>query len=395
MLENIIKRQAYKKEEGRMFRGLWNRIEQREHRVALVGTLSSIHRLSKFAHAQQLPLLQLRLPLSQISQVAPRLVRLPTSSSTGVDYVLVPDQKNKKEISQRVARALSDDIPVYILPEDILSGKLRLRADGITSRRPRQAPRLSYIIASSRRTGSTMLCNLLRKTGLAGYPSEYIQQRFNMAAEQQHIEASEVLGDALAINQTENQVFGIKVHWSALDDFRTNVLPAFNESARRQFNNLLTGSKYIHLTRANKIRQAISDWRARHSGVFHISLHAKERARQAHRREIPYDYQQLVEHLKGAVEDDRSWEMFFEERGISPLRLVYEEMVASPAAAVRDVLGHLDLPDSNGEATHNTERLADKFTETVYVVPVPTPIEVGAPLLRLLGAEHRPVLRAK
>ena len=87
----------------------------------------------------------------------------------------------KQEGNRPTRRLLADNIPVYTLPEHIFSSRLYGHAIPVPPPSPSQ-PR-NYIIASSRRTGSTMLCTLLSKTGRAGRPKEYIQQKFNIAAE--------------------------------------------------------------------------------------------------------------------------------------------------------------------------------------------------------------------
>jgi LPS sulfotransferase NodH len=75
--------------------------------------------------------------------------------------------------------------------------------------------RVSYMICSLPRTGSSLLCELLAGTLLAGLPAEYFRpDRIAMLRRRWRVESfDDYLGALLGRKTSPNGVFGIKVHW--------------------------------------------------------------------------------------------------------------------------------------------------------------------------------------
>ena len=97
----------------------------------------------------------------------------------------------------------------------------------------------SYIIASVQRSGTHLLCTLLRSTGVAGLPAEHFlakpgetwERRWKSPSRMQYIQR--VLKD----NTTANGVFGTVVMWSYFDRMLQMLrdIPKYNAPDRRIF----------------------------------------------------------------------------------------------------------------------------------------------------------------
>ena len=156
-------------------------------------------------------------------------------------------------------------------------------------------------IASVHRTGSTLLCSILRATGLAGTPMEYLNihtQNFTNFRANNNLPKlnakgiaigalrkltgrnawrnvgyfsqsswREYLDRAAELNTTPNGVFGIKMHWNQYDEHMLQRgLTASHWGAP---------IKWLRITRENELRQAISLVRAEQSKQWNSNMAAK------------------------------------------------------------------------------------------------------------------------
>lgn len=238
-------------------------------------------------------------------------------------------------------------------------------------------PMLSYLVCATPRSGSTLLCRALHQTGVAGHPEEYFealvrsglprrpheyfdpQRHANIverlafrempdrAAERNPLWQPDTydryLAWALAQGTTPNGVFGAKLMWGYLGDF-AELLRGIEGMAERPLPELLTrafpGLRYIRITRENKIRQAVSLWKAVQTQTW--KQEAGEEVTRAVEpvfsfRAINYLVRQLTAH-------DASWDAYFLGLGHQPLKLTYEELAQGTAAVVERVLDYLGIP---------------------------------------------------
>src|SRR5690349_9205226 len=75
---------------------------------------------------------------------------------------------------------------------------------------------ISYVIASVQRSGTHLLCSILRRTGIAGCPDEYFLSKAGETWEKRWGVPSRdaYLQQILHQNTTTNGVFGTVVMWS-------------------------------------------------------------------------------------------------------------------------------------------------------------------------------------
>lgn len=185
-----------------------------------------------------------------------------------------------------------------------------------------------YLIASSARSGSHFLANLLFQTGQLGSPLEYLHPK--------HFKTwQEILGvppkatlRAIARRRTgPSGWFGLKAHWPQFADLLDEATSA--EAPRI--------THFIRLTREDYIAQAVSMEIARQSGAW-ISYHT------AGAEEPQYDFQAIYLVCKNLQAEDAAWNSYFDEHQIVPHRLTYEDLVAAPEEAVRGILDFLSVP---------------------------------------------------
>lgn len=219
-------------------------------------------------------------------------------------------------------------------------------------------PKQSYTIWFSQRTGSTLLNYALSSTGVAGKPNEWLHGRDPNTIRKEDIELMWKEGT------TPNGVFGLKTSFDS-EWFRSfRDLYGVPETAARAsvwseaFPNC---SKHIYMTRRNKVRLAVSWWRAIVSGEWHRQHGEKP---QEHHIADQYRFD-AIHHLftecslrEAAIGD------FFTEEGIVPLTIVYEDFILNYEGTVKNVLEFLDIPTDNVRICPPAlDRLADDVAE--------------------------------
>ena len=242
----------------------------------------------------------------------------------------------------------------------------------------------SYLVCCTQRTGSTLLGAALRRTGIAGNPTEYFDpkffssKRFNSTAlalpEQQAAtpkpqgglftrlrESHDRVMDA---SVTDNGVFGAKVHWSQLGYlFRMLVargVPGADapEYSVRTLQAYFPDLRFIFLRRMNKVAQAISAFRARRSGVYALDRRTGDRGPDAG-TDISYEFTDIDRQVAEFVQADEGWAGLLEPVADLTLALTYEELSADYEGAVHRVLRHLDLSPNKPIAPPSLRKQAD------------------------------------
>jgi LPS sulfotransferase NodH len=212
------------------------------------------------------------------------------------------------------------------------------------------------LVCANQRSGSTLLCEALSGTGIAGHPEEYFlaadpaaltDWRFwedgsPFAVEHGVHDRRSYLELVYRLGTTPNSVFGAKLMWNnvpwAVEKFQE--MTEFEGLDRREvFATAFPNLSVIHLTRRDLVAQAVSWARAAQDGVWH--LHGDEVATPTAEPNYDFDF---IANLHGLlVEGEAGWRDLYDELGVVPHELVYEDMVADPEQAVRSVLDFLGL----------------------------------------------------
>jgi LPS sulfotransferase NodH len=251
-------------------------------------------------------------------------------------------------------------------------------------------PGISYLVCATQRSGSTLLCELLRATEVAGAPDEYFEALRSTGRPRQprqyfedpsvaHIAARLPETDpgepeepgqfegwfryALQRGTTPNGVFGAKMMWNYFDDFRTRVsgLPGladvtFNEALERVLPNL----RIVFVRRRDKVPQAVSLWKAIQTQQWRTDSEAADGHDDVpDTAEVRYDYD-AIDFLLGQLHRwDANWEDWFHATGREPIRVFYEEFIASRAVTIGRVLDELGVDPPEPDDARRMRRQAD------------------------------------
>jgi LPS sulfotransferase NodH len=204
------------------------------------------------------------------------------------------------------------------------------------------APRVSYIIASTMRTGSYLLCEALEATRRAGHPREIFcpERRGMYEGEWQlpkGVALDEFLRAAMEQGTSANGVFGTKIHYHHVEPLAREA--QFAGEAAQVLRKLFPGAKYVHLRRRDRRGQAISWYRAkvtnewwRIRGVTQPDLTGKVaefHAPEIRRREFELERQQ------------QAWERFFADPAVESIAMDYEVLAANYREEVGRVLAFI------------------------------------------------------
>ena len=166
---------------------------------------------------------------------------------------------------------------------------------------PKQAKR-SYIICTSPRSGSTMLCEMLRATGVAGRPASLFHTPALAAwLEAYDLRASDygsvretlkaVFAAALAEGTGDTETFGLRLQRGSFDFFMEQIhtLHPGQPSDLACIEAAFGPTVFIHLSRGDTLGQAISCLRAEQTGLWHRRADGTELERQDPKRQDGYD----------------------------------------------------------------------------------------------------------
>lgn len=245
-----------------------------------------------------------------------------------------------------------------------------LEVDGVRFDQPEPTDpggRRRYVICSTQRSGSTLLCRQLLNAGI-GVPHEYfhvqhsarIRKRWGIDPRQR----DEYIQTLFQKRTTPNNVWGTKLQWRQYLNARPEIAAVLG-----------TPTRYIYLHRRDLAAQAVSLHLSQVSGVWGFDgkpttpPQSSEWLLNAHALDL------CQKKLKA---EEAAWQAFFKERGIEPLVLCYEEYVRDQADAIGQIAKWLGL--SAGE----------------FLVPPPEPKENRLPMeLEAARAELLGRLRTK
>jgi trehalose 2-sulfotransferase len=222
-------------------------------------------------------------------------------------------------------------------------------------------PTFSYFICTLPRSGSWLLSESLEKTGIAGRPREYFEPK--LFAELSSAERAEALDKIFQKGTTQNGVFSAKLHWyqfeyapHLLSNGKVDGLPVPLLMAEH-----FPSLRYIWLTRRDKVRQAISYFRASTTGQWWKipGVNAEEEPA------IPeFDFDRILYLETLLVNHEAKWQKYFDEHDLDPLVIIFEELVENLSFYMTEILDHVGIPYPIGiEARNRLLRQSDALTE--------------------------------
>ena len=198
---------------------------------------------------------------------------------------------------------------------------------------PRYAPlKRSYVVASSYRCGSTLLCSKLWLTGVLGAPWEYLNDNFELGDLMRRFEASsttEYVDRLLACRTSSNGVFGLKAHFRHF------------ETGLKHFPGLLERfgtPTFIYINRRDKLAQAVSMAKAFQTKSWTSLI-------DPHRDALRYDRSHIARCIEEIEAQRLGWLRWFENNNVTPFVVNYEELVVDSDEVIRTIMELLDVLD--------------------------------------------------
>ena len=230
-------------------------------------------------------------------------------------------------------------------------------------------PDISYLICATERSGSTLLCEALTLTGVAGVPVEYLcpdhapawQKRWGVFGYEDY------LATAMRQTMTSNGVFGAKFTWSPLYHFLHEVqrLPRYQGkhfAARDLLNDVFPNLHYIWIKRRDKVRQAVSLAKAVQTSVWRVT--AETPVANPHNKAL-FSFNQIDLLLRRLQADELAWQKYFSANHIQPFVVEYEDFVLHYEQTAIQILQYLGISDAEAVrfGARSMKKQADEETE--------------------------------
>lgn len=280
------------------------------------------------------------------------------------------------------------------------------------------APSTSYLVCATPRSGSTLLCKLLGATGVAGHPEEYFEALRHSGLPRRPHEyfdpdrhaniirrlAFREMPDspatpndlwapdtydrylewALAEGSTPNGVFGAKLMWGYLGDF-AQLVRGIDGHAGLALPSLLDrvfpGLRYVRITRRDKVRQAVSLWRAVQTQAWRQERNGDGPRKPA--GEPQFSFRAINYLVRELTAHDASWDAYFLGLGTEPPTITYEDLAEAHEPVIRRVLDHLGVPvpddlefgepELRSQSDDLSERWVERFNEQLERLEGPEP----------------------
>ncbi|MFN8164297.1 MAG: Stf0 family sulfotransferase [Solirubrobacterales bacterium] len=254
-------------------------------------------------------------------------------------------------------------------------------------------PHRSYLVCATPRSGSTLVCHALEETGVAGRPEEYFEalrhsgrrrrpEEYFLGVKDQSIRdhlGERAIGSeppprsplwsraaydrylewAFEAGTTPNGTFGAKLMWGYFGDFVSLLrnVPEYRdlplaELLPRVFPELT----FVRVVRANKLRQAVSLWKAVQTATWREDQAQAEAASveedgsppyrsfiEEHRPQLRFHYRAIAHLLEQILIEESNWDAFFEHSEIEPVLVLYENFAGDYETSTLNLLDRLEL----------------------------------------------------
>jgi trehalose 2-sulfotransferase len=236
-------------------------------------------------------------------------------------------------------------------------------------------PFASFVLCGTPRSGSTLLCEMLTATGVAGRPNSYFRrediaewaERFGVRMPRDIDGPDPEFDRAYVAGMRDfgtagTGVFGLRLMWGSVGEAtrRLNRALGRERDTIDSLSDAFGSPLFVHVSRNDKLAQAISRVRAEQSGLWHVAADGTVLEGDEVPRPVAYDGARIAELIAELHADDAAWGAFFEKRRIAALRLVYESVTADPPAALARFLAALGRdPDIASRIRIPTVKMAD------------------------------------
>jgi trehalose 2-sulfotransferase len=216
----------------------------------------------------------------------------------------------------------------------------------------------TYVIASTPRSGSSLLAGGLVASGVAGRPEEFFTPDYIESYKKDlflpaDCSWDEYLAKVMAFATTENGVLGVKIHWRHVVSLARAL--GVDGDPGDVLERLFPAAVFVNIVRADRRAQAISLFRAETTGEwFRSSVSPSEvppwglylarptsGTAAVDLSDVAPTYEQIVEIERGLDAEQAAWTNYFTTRRPEVLTVRYEELNADYRGEVARVLQFL------------------------------------------------------
>ncbi len=226
----------------------------------------------------------------------------------------------------------------------------------------------SYIICSTPRTGSTLLCEYLASTTVAGQPHSYFRGQdketrardWGILQSNVTFDFADYLSAARATGSTDNGIFSTRIMWETLNELTTDLSRLYPDIVGNDLNKLIHAFgkiRFVYLERSDVVAQAISLFRAERTSYWHSTQ------KEIPENKIGFDFKEINLRVSEINNHNTAWQDWFSSVNVEPHHILYEDLDADPKSVVLDLLDFLEIavPDDVEMQAQNL-RLADATT---------------------------------
>ena len=218
-----------------------------------------------------------------------------------------------------------------------------------------------------------MLCGLMESAG-CGRPDSYFR-RESMADFARDLGVPDggdpdsvvftrrYLEAVLAEGKAGTEIFGLRIMFESLGELSDRLGKIFPNVERMpdRLEKAFGRSLYVHLSREDKVAQAVSLLKAMQTGLWHVAPDGAELERTTPHRDAAYDSGVIGSLVDKLTDQDEAWRSWFATHGIEPVRVTYDDLSRDPRAGLRAVLAGLGMRTSLASGVEPcTARLADE-----------------------------------
>lgn len=229
----------------------------------------------------------------------------------------------------------------------------------------------SYIVCSTGRSGSSLLCKTLTNLGDCGRPAEYFHSNAlaPILAKDNRQTFHEYYLSVIEQGTTVNGVFAMKIHWHHFKELlllARNTINSLKDKTDIEITQFLfPNPAFIYISRQDLLRQAISTCIAFQTDIWGLNKKDRQREKMSaeQQKKLRFDPLSIYRYKVGLRMANNAWERFFEKNGLPYHALVYEDLVTSYERTIQGIYEFLGIEFNHPTLAIPTQKQANSINE--------------------------------
>lgn len=223
--------------------------------------------------------------------------------------------------------------------------------------------KFNYVICTTQRSGSTMVCGDIESLGVAGNPKEYFHLSHVEKVKEKDKFTSASYKKLMDEAKTDNGVIGLKIMADSVK-FAGKCIESSHEQwangtpVKTFFEYMKQDYKFIFLQRRSTVEQAVSHYVAKKTKKYHSYQIKKS---DSYNEDVEFDFDEIDQEVKKIKFDNHQWHEWFKKFDIEPMKLFYEDC-ARDIGYLKDIL---ELIGVNDDTTLSGDRKIKKIANSM------------------------------